>query len=84
MNNELKLTQEWDKAFPKNDAVNHRKVTFTNHFGIKLAADLYEPKHYEGKLMAVAVWGTLWSGQGTGQRTVCSGNGRKRDPCDRL
>ncbi|MBQ6504544.1 MAG: alpha/beta hydrolase [Flexilinea sp.] len=57
MNNELKLTQEWDKAFPKNDAVNHRKVTFTNHFGIKLAADLYEPKHYEGKLMAVAVGG---------------------------
>ena len=54
---ELKLTQEWDKVFPKNDAVNHRKVTFKNHFGITLAADLYEPKQYEGKLSAVAVGG---------------------------
>ena len=54
---ELKLTQEWDKVFPKNDKVNHRKVTFKNHFGITLAADLYEPKQYEGKLSAVAVGG---------------------------
>ena len=26
------LTQEWDKVFPKNENVNHEKVTFVNHF----------------------------------------------------
>ena len=57
MSKKLKLTQKWDKAFPKNDAVTHRKVTFTNHYGITLAADLYEPKRYEGKLSAIAVGG---------------------------
>lgn len=30
---ELHLTQEWDKVFPKSDQVDHKKVTFTNHFG---------------------------------------------------
>lgn len=40
----LKLTQEWDKTFPKSDKVDHRKVTFHNRFGITLAADLYQPK----------------------------------------
>ena len=28
----LNLTQEWDKTFPKSDKVNHRKVTFHNRF----------------------------------------------------
>ncbi len=32
---ELKLTREWDKTFPKSDKVEHCKVTFVNHFGIK-------------------------------------------------
>ena len=36
---ELKLTQEWDKTFPKSDKVDHCKVTFVNHFGITLAAE---------------------------------------------
>ena len=54
---ELKLVQEWDKVFPQSEKVNHRKVTFKNHFGITLAADLYEPKEYEGKLSAIAVSG---------------------------
>ncbi len=31
---ELKLTQEWDKTFPKSGKVDHSKVTFVNHFGI--------------------------------------------------
>lgn len=31
--------------------------SFQNHFGITLAADLYEPKNYEGKLSAIAVCG---------------------------
>ena len=54
---ELKLVQEWDKVFPKSDKVNHKKVTFKNHFGITLVADMYEPKNYEGKLPALAVSG---------------------------
>ena len=57
MEQTLVLTQEWDKTFPKSDKVNHRKVTFHNRYGITLAADLYEPKHYEGKLAAIAVCG---------------------------
>lgn len=41
---ELNLTAEWDKTFPKSDKVNHSKVTFTNRYGITLAADMYVPK----------------------------------------
>jgi len=54
---ELQLTAEWDKVFPKSDKVNHRKVTFHNRYGITLAADLYEPKNAEGRLPAIAVCG---------------------------
>ena len=57
MNNTLTLTQEWDKTFPQNEAVDHCKVTFHNRFGIELAADLYKPKNAAGKLAAVAVSG---------------------------
>ena len=53
----LKLVEEWDKVFPKSDKVNHKKVTFKNHFGIELAADMYMPKDANGKLPAVAVAG---------------------------
>ena len=53
----LKLVQEWDKTFPKSDKVDHSKVTFVNHFGITLAADMYVPKGVEGKLPAIAVSG---------------------------
>ena len=55
MMTELKLTQEWDKVFPKSEKVNHRKITFHNRYGITLAADLYEPKDVQGKLPAIAV-----------------------------
>ena len=57
MKEELNLVEEWDKVFPKSDKVNHKKITFKNHFGITLAADMYEPKNYEGKLPALAVCG---------------------------
>ena len=57
MKEELNLVQEWDKVFPQSDRVNHKKVTFKNHFGITLVADLYEPKQYEGKLPGLAVSG---------------------------
>ena len=53
----LNLTQEWDKVFPKSEKVDHRKVTFHNRYGITLAADLYTPKGAEGKLPAIAVSG---------------------------
>lgn len=54
---DLKLTEKWDKTFPKSDKVNHSKVTFTNRYGITLAADLYVPKNAGGKLPAIAVSG---------------------------
>ena len=54
---DLKLTETWDKVFPKSDLVEHQKVTFQNHFGIRLVADLYKPKHKSGKLPAIAVAG---------------------------
>ncbi len=54
---ELTLTREWDKVFPKSEEVDHSKVTFANHFGITLAADMYMPKNAEGKLPAIAVSG---------------------------
>lgn len=54
---ELNLTTEWDKTFPKSDKVNHSKVTFTNRYGITLAADMYVPKGVAGKLPAIAVCG---------------------------
>ena len=57
MSEELKITEKWDKVFPKSEEVNHRKVSFKNHFGITLVADLYEPKQYEGPLPAIAVSG---------------------------
>ena len=53
----MKLTQEWDKVFPKSDKVEHSKATFHNRYGITLAADVYVPKNAEGKLPAIAVSG---------------------------
>ena len=54
---ELILTRKWDKVFPKSEAVVHSKVTFVNHFGITLAADMYVPKNANRKLPAIAVSG---------------------------
>ena len=54
---QLTLTEEWDKVFPKSYMVDHRKVTFVNRYGITLAADMYSPKGATGKLPAIAVSG---------------------------
>lgn len=54
---QLILTQEWDKVFPKSDKVDHTKVTFVNRYGITLAADMFTPKGAQGKLPAIAVSG---------------------------
>lgn len=53
----LTLTTDWDKTFPKSDKVDHSKVTFVNRYGITLAADMYKPKGATGKLPAIAVCG---------------------------
>lgn len=57
MDEKLILTEEWDKTFPESGKVKHRKVTFRNRFGITLAADMYEPSEYTGRLSAIAVSG---------------------------
>lgn len=54
---QLTMTQEWDKVFPKSENVNHKKVTFVNRYGITLAADMYTPKGVTGQLPAIAVSG---------------------------
>lgn len=53
----LSLKPEWDKKFPKSDKVDHLKISFHNRYGISLAADLYKPKQYTGKLAAIAISG---------------------------
>ena len=60
MNTEkLTLTQEWDKAYPREESVEHKKVTFRNHFGIELAADMFWPRGAEGKLPTIACCGAF-------------------------
>lgn len=53
----LEMTKDWDKVFPRSYKINHKKITFVNRYGITLAADLYEPRNYSGKLPAIAVAG---------------------------
>ena len=53
----LELTPEWDKTFPRSNKVKHKKVTFTNRYGITLAADMYSPENAVGSLPAIAVCG---------------------------
>ena len=59
METQLKLTQEWDKTFPKSNKVKQKKVTFHNRYGITLAADMYMPLSTPegGKFAAIAVSG---------------------------
>jgi fermentation-respiration switch protein FrsA (DUF1100 family) len=72
---ELSLTKEWDKTFPKSEKVDHSKVTFVNRYGITLAADLYVPKNAEGKLPAIAVSGPF---------DLYDGGGKDAIPFDKL
>ena len=54
----MQLTQQWDKTFSKSEKVEHQKVTFTNRFGITLAADVYRPKNAsDGRLPALVLSG---------------------------
>ncbi len=53
----VKLGDKWDKTFPRSARVEHRKVVFSNRYGITLAGDLYQPKNAGGRLSAIAVGG---------------------------
>ena len=53
----LPLDARWDKTFARSDKVEHRKISFTNRYGITLAGDLYQPKNASGKLAAIVVCG---------------------------
>lgn len=56
--NSEKLSDIWDKTFPKSDKVEHKKVSFKNRYGIKIVADLYMPKNIgDKKLSALAIGG---------------------------
>lgn len=53
----MTLERSWDKTFPASSKVDHKKVTFTNRYGVTLAGDLYTPKKAGNKLAAIAVSG---------------------------
>ena len=55
----MELANTWDKCYPKNERVNHKKVTFKNHFGIDLVADMFWPKNCDKKLPAIACAGAF-------------------------
>lgn len=46
----LNLTQEWDKTYPRDERVDHCKVTFVNRYGITLAANMFVPKDAAGSV----------------------------------
>ena len=52
----LNLNDAWDKVFPKDESVQHKKVSFRNHFGIELAADMFWPKEGD-RFPAIAISG---------------------------
>lgn len=53
----VKTTAAWDKTFPQDKNVQHRRITFRNRYGITLTGDLYEPKDRKGPLPALALSG---------------------------
>lgn len=56
--NDIVITKEWDKVFPKSEKVTHEKISFKNRYGITLVGDLYIPKDINNeKLPAIAVSG---------------------------
>jgi fermentation-respiration switch protein FrsA (DUF1100 family) len=65
-----KDTRTWDKTFAKSDRVIHEKVTYTNRYGITVAADLYLPKTMDtSKTYPALLVGTPYGGvkeQGAG------------------
>lgn len=70
-----KLSNAWDKVFPEDPRVSHRKVVFHNRFGITLVGDLYTPKTMKAgeKMRAIALAGRLWRCEGAGVGALRSG-----------
>ena len=64
--------EKWDKTFPQDDRVEHKKVSFYTRFGTRLIGNLYCPKGGYRCLRPVR------SSQGTGFGTLCADIGRKR------
>lgn len=48
-------SNEWDKTFPRNRKVDHKKVSFTNRYGIELVAEMYSPKRLRSRARALIV-----------------------------
>ncbi len=57
MSEELNITQEWDKVFPKSEDIIHKKITFHNRYGITIVADQYKSRKATNKLPAIAISG---------------------------
>lgn len=80
----LPLTQEWDKTFPRNPKIGHRKVTFRNRYGIVLAADLVHAGRRAGEMARLGGLRSFWGGKGASLRPVRPGYGRAGLPDHRL
>ena len=80
----LTLTKEWDKTFPKSDKIDHSKVTFVNRYGITLAADMYKTQGCHRKTPGNSRMRTFRRCKGTGCRTLRAGNGGAWIPYHRL
>lgn len=63
-------TAAWDKTFPLSEKVIHQKVSYSNRYGITVAADMYLPKGIDkSKKHAALLVGTPYGGvkeQGAG------------------
>ena len=78
---QLNLTTDWDKVFPRSDKVDHSKVTFHNRYGITLAADLYIPKDAQAAdWPAIAVCGPFGAVKEQAVGPVCPDHGGARLP----
>lgn len=80
----LELTKEWDKIFPKSDKVNHSKVTFRNRYGITLAARYVQTKECKWENGGYRGIRPIRSCERTSGRPLRTDNGRTRFPDHRL
>lgn len=70
--------EKWDKTFPQDDRVEHKKVSFYTRFGTRLIGNLYCPKGVSATCRLSLGLRPVRSSQGTGFGTLCADIGRKR------